>query len=287
MNVILIGTSRLIYLCAERIREYYGAGADIAVYDTDPSRMNARYAGAFEIVTGTKAELMDRLEAVDRPSLVLSVNNRYLIPGRVIENANLTLVNLHHALLPAHPGRNAEAWTIFDGDEYGGVTWHYIVPDVDAGRIIRQASVRITDTTRSSDLLKQCQRLALESLSDLLPFEKLGEMEATEQLPSQRRQVRLSTQAPGDGVLDPDWPIDKISRFLRAMDYAAVHPMGYPRLFVDGEPREIVRYTISEDDAWTGEKVRADGEDPSRVVIREGRLRVDLKVRRPRPDADD
>lgn len=279
MNVILFGTSRILYSCAEIIDEYYGGQRDIAIFDTDPSPANRRFADMFRVNTGSKEALFDMVQSVEAPAVLLSVNNKYIIPRRLIEKDNLTLINLHHSLLPAHPGRNAEAWTIFEGDEYGGVTWHYIDAGVDSGAIIRQERVRITETMRSSDLLKECRRLILDSLKEMLPLEALVAKPGNKQTIQADRAVHLSTQVPGGGYLDPDWPVDKISRFLRAMDYVIVHPLGYPMLRTEWGEMEITRYAISEEEERCDGRLLTFDKEANSAVFREGRVKIDMKLR--------
>lgn len=278
MDIVLLGSSRLLYLAAQSIQEYYEGKRSITILDTDPSMVNKKFASVFHVITGSKQELFAFIREIQGETILLSVNNRYLIPPDIIQMPNLTLVNLHHALLPAHPGRNAEAWTIFEGDRQGGVTWHYIDAGTDTGQILLQASCEVTSRMCSLDLLKKCEELALSSLKELLPFEKIDKMPVRDQKVEGDRKVHKSTQVPGGGFLNPDWPAIKISCFLRAMDYGAKYPLGRAMISLSGKTYVIRRYKFIETEGNpAGKSFRCDLEKKE-VVISEKDLTIELKL---------
>ncbi|MFZ5497359.1 MAG: phosphoribosylglycinamide formyltransferase [Verrucomicrobiota bacterium] len=53
------------------------------------------------------------------------------------------IINLHPSLLPAFPGLDGIGQAFRAGVKETGCTVHYVTPEVDAGRIIEQARVRI------------------------------------------------------------------------------------------------------------------------------------------------
>jgi phosphoribosylglycinamide formyltransferase-1 len=61
------------------------------------------------------------------------------------------MLNIHPSLLPKYKGLNTHARAIEAGDEEAGCTVHWVVPELDAGPIIAQASVAILseDTAES------------------------------------------------------------------------------------------------------------------------------------------
>jgi len=282
MDIVLLGSSRLLYLCAEKIRVFYGENKEITILDTQPSPTNKKFESVFTVITGKKQELFDQVRAIGTETILLSINNKYIIPSDIIEKPNLTLINLHHALLPNHRGRNAEAWTIFEGDALGGITWHYIDPGIDTGRIIMQGSTKITETMRSIDLLKASEGLALETLDQLLPFEELVDLPTQTQSVEADQVTHSLSQVPGDGFLSPDWSIEKMSCFLRAMDYGASFPMGRPMISIGDKVYEIRRYTFEMADQQTDTKIQTYDEDSKKMIIREKNRQITLKLREPK-----
>ncbi len=186
--------------------------------------------------------LKEYLLALNEPTLIISAANRYLFPKEVVEKNNITIVNYHGALLPKHPGRNAEAWAIYEGDKEAGITWHYVVPDVDAGSILIQKTTPITEQTTSFTLLRINSKLVMEGFEEILPGLLAGTLTGTMQ--TERHDIHYSWMKPNDGVLDLNWDAEKISAFLRAMDYGMLQTMGEPQVVFCGDTYSVTKYKI-------------------------------------------
>lgn len=175
-----------------------------------------------------KKELMELLIQETEKTLVLSVMNPWLFTEEVLQNENLFVVNLHHALLPAHRGRNAEAWAIYEGDAKAGITWHKVDPQIDRGTIYLQKEIATDNSMTSLKLLSLLNKEALSGLRELL-------LEGfTEREPicgeSDNGKLHLAKDVPNGGWLDLSWDLEHMSRFLRAMDYGILQVMGRPKV---------------------------------------------------------
>ncbi|CAE7235408.1 arnA, partial [Symbiodinium sp. KB8] len=142
-------------------------------------------------------------------------------------------VNFHPSLLPKNRGSLTQFWSIFEGDAVSGVTCHHMVEEFDAGRILCREPVRIAaDETALS--LNHKIALAVETcfVNVLSVFLKAGQLKEgeswdVEQFPYHYKQI------PNDGVIDPDWPDDKVERFIRAMYFPPLTPAKFRS--ADGE----------------------------------------------------
>lgn len=114
-----------------------------------------------------RKQFFDILVNINISTLIVSAVNPYIIPKDVLDNQKITPINCHHALLPKHPGRNAEAWAIYEEDVEAGITWHFITPDVDAGKIIIQKKFTLDESFTSLKLLRNQNNLAYQSLKRL------------------------------------------------------------------------------------------------------------------------
>ena len=83
------------------------------------------------------------------------------------------LINIHPSLLPKYPGLDTHARAIADGAAFAGCTVHYVVPEVDAGPVIVQASVPVrpddTAETLAARVLTvehRCYPLALRLIAE-------------------------------------------------------------------------------------------------------------------------
>lgn len=240
-KIYVIGTGAVANSCALCVKK---AGEVVELIESRPATVPTckqfceKQGIAYQQLSGDVLKAF--LLALNEPTLIISAANRYLFPKEVVEKNNITIVNYHGALLPKHPGRNAEAWAIYDGDKEAGITWHYVVPDVDAGSILIQKTTPITEQTTSFTLLRINSKLVMEGFEEILSELLAGTLTGTKQ--TERREIHYSWMKPNDGVLDLNWDAEKISAFLRAFDYGPLRTMGYPKVAVGGKEYEILSY---------------------------------------------
>lgn len=72
--------------------------------------------------------------------LVLSAGFPWILPDYALRSGPI-YINSHPALLPAYKGYNAIREAFNNGEEYMGVTVHYMVEEVDSGALICQEKV--------------------------------------------------------------------------------------------------------------------------------------------------
>jgi methionyl-tRNA formyltransferase len=86
------------------------------------------------------------LEAL-KPSHMLVVSWRYILPKTVFELPEYGAMNFHLSYLPFNRGKKPNVWPIVEGTP-AGVSIHFIDSGIDSGRIVarREVSVDIVDT---------------------------------------------------------------------------------------------------------------------------------------------
>lgn len=231
-----------------------------------------------------KQGLADFLTAIDRDTLVISAANRYLFPKAVIDNTKLYIINYHGALLPSYPGRNAEAWCIFEGESLGGITWHEVNEGVDTGMILDQRSVELDGQITSIKLLGIYARLAEAAFKDFLPWLIAGKWNVYPQSKEiSKKDIYYSWKRPNDKILDTDWDPEKISRFLRAFDYGPLESLGLSKVEFNNTWYEIVKHKISRS------VVKADQDlswaiEGTEIHLKKGGYEFRLKVKALAPD---
>ncbi len=214
-----------------------------------------------------KKECFEDIKKHEGRILLLSIVNPYIVPKSIVRDERFTAINLHHALLPAHPGRNAEAWTIFEEDEYGGITWHFMGDGVDDGDIITQGRMRMDETLTSWKYLKLQNDLGLECFRNFYEDMLGGSLKGTKQEKKDGTVMHYSRDRLNGGVLDMNWSGSKISAFLRAMDYGPVKVMG-DEITVDGRVRKIKAYSIKRPGDTDAELKQAD--DAGMLIKKDG-----------------
>ena len=75
------------------------------------------------------------------------------------------IINIHHSFLPAFVGQNPYGQAYRKGVKIIGATSHYVVPELDAGPIIEQDTVRVSHRDSLSDLMMKGEDLEKVVLS--------------------------------------------------------------------------------------------------------------------------
>lgn len=159
-----------------------------------------------------------------------------LLPESVFTVPRRGSINIHHALLPAYRGGSPLLWQVVNGEQRGGVTFHFIDNGIDTGPMLRQSAIELPVGLSERELELILDRLAAHALTDVIeaiangakglpwPCDAKGEMEAPNvHFPSLIEFIDWE-----------HWPIEKIWRVLRHMEFwPADHgiPPGWKRHF--------------------------------------------------------
>src|SRR5215218_4844211 len=76
---------------------------------------------------------------------LFSVVNPLVLPKEILALPRELGVNFHDALLPKYAGTYATTWALIYGEKTHGVTWHEMTDHVDAGRILKQQAVDVSE----------------------------------------------------------------------------------------------------------------------------------------------
>jgi len=157
---------------------------------------------------------VDKLVALAPDVLVVAAFGQIL--GRhVIEAPRLACVNVHASLLPKYRGAAPIPAAILNGDAETGVTIQKVARKLDAGDIIRQASIAIDPDDTAGSLAEKLARLGAHLLVEALADLETGTARFTPQDHSQATYAPMMTK--DDGLIDWSQPAAGIERFVRAM----------------------------------------------------------------------
>lgn len=271
-KIVVIGSGQIAYECAKCISvfpikmevfEYVVTGASIL--------KEKSISAGFLYKNVDKIALYSQLNGIEEKCLVISAGNTYLFPSDILQKENLEVINWHNSILPNHKGRNAEAWAIFDQDEQTGITWHFVDCEVDHGNIIDQARIPISLDMTSLKLYQiQCQ-IGFERfqlfIGKLLDGKINGYVQNSEIL----EKIHFSKEIPNDGFLNIDWAPNKISAFLRAMDYGGLGLLGKPKLKLGNNIYQFSKYKIERSDDENKIEVNYNEEKKFILIKKEGR----------------
>ncbi|CAQ83969.1 MULTISPECIES: bifunctional UDP-4-amino-4-deoxy-L-arabinose formyltransferase/UDP-glucuronic acid oxidase ArnA [Photorhabdus] len=150
-----------------------------------------------------------------KPDVIFSFYYRNMLSEDILSLASLGAFNLHGSLLPKYRGRAPINWAILNGETETGVTLHKMVLKPDAGDIIAQHKVAITETDTSLILHGKIRKAAEELLDQVLPQINAGTYTSTPQDQSQATYFGRRTAA--DGEIDWSKSATEINNLIRAV----------------------------------------------------------------------
>jgi methionyl-tRNA formyltransferase len=149
-----------------------------------PADMVREAAPGLDVLFPSDKHSLARLFAAYDPDVVLCTGYPWRVPPDALAVPRLGVVNQHPGLLPRHRGPIPLAWTLRDGDDVFGITWHRMDESFDTGPILAQTTIPVLDDETTIDELGP--RLGAAAIS-LLPrvFERLaagdpGDVQPTE-----------------------------------------------------------------------------------------------------------
>jgi methionyl-tRNA formyltransferase len=210
-------------------------------------------------------ELLETLTSLN-PDISIVVAYGHILPQRIIDLPPMGTLNIHASLLPALRGAGPIQASIRQGLTETGVSVMRVVPALDAGPVLLQASMPIFDDEAFGELQNRLSELGALTLIEALTLLSLGKATETVQDDSRATYAPKVTRESSrinwrDSALE-------ISRLIRATDPKpgafTRTPRGDVKLFepkvmdgIKGEPGEVLKIT--------GELVIACGIDALRI----------------------
>jgi amino acid adenylation domain-containing protein len=176
----------------------------------------------------------DRLLSTEYDYL-FSINNGWIIPADIIERAAKATVNYHDSPLPKYAGLHATSWALLHGETQHAISWHEVVPDIDAGRIFKQKTVPIQPDDTAFSLNTRCFEAAIVAFAELV--EELGENRIVSfaQDLSQRSYFGPDDRPKDACVLSFDATTRDLYNLVRSLDFGHVrNPLGLAKLWLPG-----------------------------------------------------
>jgi methionyl-tRNA formyltransferase len=216
----------------------------------------------------TGGDWLDRLRAWD-PDFIFSFYYRRMLPKAVLDTARRGALNLHGSLLPKYRGRCPVNWVLIHGERETGVTLHYMVEKPDAGDIVAQQRVPISDDATALTLYGKLTDAAAELIRVTYPQLVAGTAPRTAQDHAQASY--FGGRTPSDGAIDWTQSARQIYNLVRAV----THP--YPGAFAQwhGQPLWVWQARADDGDEPTASPGTVVGVgDSVRVQTGSGRLRM-------------
>ena len=217
VNGIFVGSGSLLISCAEhwlsRGQEIQGVVADCPEVSTwATSRGIDRISGSDKLAVWLARRPFDFL---------FSIVNHAIIDAAVLTLPQRHAINFHDSLLPAYSGFNATSWAILRGETHHGVTWHEMSGEVDAGPILLQQAIEISDDDTAFSLGVKCAEAGRDSfisLVELVLAEAASGVAIETIAPAPAHGFHRRSDRPGAGFVDFRNSAKDVHAFIRALD---------------------------------------------------------------------
>lgn len=202
-----------------------------------------------------------------KPDVIFSFYYRDMLSEELLAIAPKGAFNLHGSLLPKYRGRAPINWALLNGESETGVTLHKMVAKADAGDIVAQEKVAITDTDTGLTLHAKVREAAEVLLDKTLPLIEAGSYKTVAQDESQATYFGRRTAE--DGQIDWNRSAKEINCLIRAV----TEP--YPGAFTYLGARKMVIWrarVLDDNQGKTAGTVLSN--DPLRIACGQGAIEV-------------
>jgi methionyl-tRNA formyltransferase len=211
----------------------------------------ARIAGHLgrpvEVTANANAEPFVRCLQAYRPDVVVMASFDQILTAETLAVPTRGWLNIHPSLLPRHRGPEPIYWTIASGDAEAGITVHLTVPRIDAGPILAQRRVELSDGETAGTLSKRLVAEGLLALDETLARLEAGKAEA---IPVDLKQGSYEPPV-RQSELDWDQPVQQIDRLVRAG-----HPDQPPYFTYRGRRRYVYGVRPVNPDSVTAQRLK-------------------------------
>lgn len=212
---ILVGEGALAVNCAKMLLD-----RGHLVVGVMPADRNLRiWADANGIPTAGPAEDMTAFCGRQEFDYLFSVVNFKIIPPEVLSMPRRGAINFHDAPLPRYAGMNAVSWALMNGERTHAISWHMMSEEIDAGAILSQRAIEISDRDTALLLNVKCYEAGLAAFAELIPALEAGTARPRPQVaPDRTYFTRLDRPARG-GVISFSEDAERIDALVRALDF--------------------------------------------------------------------
>ena len=248
MRSVVFAYSDVGYVCLELLLELGAEIAAVFTHADDPNeRIWFRSVRNLAEQRGIPVFTTEQFDAaaIDRlrgwaPDFLFSFYYRRMLPTAVLETARRGAFNLHGSLLPRYRGRCPVNWVLINDERETGVTLHHMVAKPDAGDVVAQRRVPISDDDTAYTLYGKQTAAAIELMRDIYP--RLCDGTAPRIVQDTSQATYFGGRRPADGVIDWRRSARQIYNLVRAV----THP--YPGAFTHwrGQPLMVWRAVVSD-----------------------------------------
>ncbi len=110
------------------------------------------------------------------PDIIIVISYGLLLPAKILSIPKLLCINVHASLLPRWRGASPINHSIFSRDDFTGISIIKMVEELDAGPILNEKKIALTNKKNYGDLYSELGQLGAEVLLDTLERPSLKQM---------------------------------------------------------------------------------------------------------------
>ncbi len=167
-----------------------------------------------------------------KPDLIVTAAYGQILPEEILKAPRWGCINVHASLLPKYRGGAPIHWAIMNGEKETGVTIMYMVKALDAGDMIAQRAVPISENDHVGTMHDKLSRVGADLLKEVLPRLINNEIQAVPQDES------LATYAPNIRREDERMDWSRTAEEL-ACQVRGLHPWPVAFTLWKGKPFKI------------------------------------------------
>ncbi|WP_053831028.1 methionyl-tRNA formyltransferase [Paraclostridium bifermentans] len=164
--------------------------------------------------------------------LIVCVNFDQILKKDIINLPTIGCINTHASLLPKYRGRAPLNWAMINGEQYSGVTVHFIDEGVDTGDIILQEKIKIYEDDYISDLLNKVKNIYPKIVLNAIRALESNNINLIK--PDLSKGFYVNKRTEDDGKIDFSKPSKDIINFIKAISKP------YPGAFLYHNNKKII-----------------------------------------------
>lgn len=151
----------------------------------------------YEVIQSSNSESFYKEVRKLQPDVILSFSAPQVIKEPLLSCPKFGILNVHGSLLPDYRGCMPSFWYLFNEEEYGGATVHYMSAKIDDGDIVAQEKVYIGDCKSMFELMERTKGVGGEMMVKAIKTLESGMLERKPNIASAGRYFTWPTTEAG------------------------------------------------------------------------------------------
>lgn len=196
-------------------------------------------------------KIIDQIKKL-KPELGIMADFGQIVPEEILGIPKHGIINIHPSLLPKYRGPSPIQQAILDGEKITGVSLMLTSKKMDAGGIISQVKVELSQGETTTTLKNFLSEIGASLLLNSIPYYIAGDLKPLKQKDEDASYTRMFISE--DGLVDSDTKDVLVERKIRAFDtWPKVH------VITNQKRVQIISAHFEEDGTFIIDQVKPEG----------------------------